>query len=58
LLTLEGGVKYQIRCCLGVGGFARVFKAYIDNNSDDVVALKVILVSIFNFISRVHKHCL
>ncbi|CAI9757271.1 unnamed protein product [Fraxinus pennsylvanica] len=36
----EGGYKYQIKGCAVQGGFAQVFKAYVDNNPDDVVALK------------------
>ncbi|KAK6241708.1 hypothetical protein SCA6_007097 [Theobroma cacao] len=36
-----GGKKYQIKGCAGQGGFAQVFKAYIDSNPDDVVALKI-----------------
>ncbi|XP_052208011.1 mitotic checkpoint serine/threonine-protein kinase BUB1 [Diospyros lotus] len=36
-----GGKKYQIKGCAGLGGFAQVFKAYVNSNPDDVVALKV-----------------
>ncbi|XWS54168.1 hypothetical protein CRYUN_Cryun10bG0066400 [Craigia yunnanensis] len=36
-----GGKKYQIKGCAGKGGFAQEFKAYIDSNPDDVVALKI-----------------
>ncbi|ONK74931.1 uncharacterized protein A4U43_C03F11580 [Asparagus officinalis] len=36
-----GGCKYQIRGCSGLGGFAQVFKAFINSNPDDVVALKI-----------------
>ncbi|KAK4484467.1 hypothetical protein RD792_007050 [Penstemon davidsonii] len=36
-----GGEKYQIKGCAGQGGFAQVFKAYVNNNPDDVVALKI-----------------
>ncbi|XP_073156645.1 mitotic checkpoint serine/threonine-protein kinase BUB1 [Henckelia pumila] len=36
-----GGNKYQIKGCAGQGGFAQVFKAYVDSNPDDVVALKI-----------------
>ncbi|KAI0497908.1 hypothetical protein KFK09_021146 [Dendrobium nobile] len=40
--TLElGGKKYQIKGCSGVGRFAQVYKAFVDNNPDDVVALKI-----------------
>lgn len=37
----KGGKKYQIKGCAGQGGFAQVFKAYVDSNPDDTVALKV-----------------
>ncbi|CAN7096144.1 unnamed protein product [Brassica rapa subsp. narinosa] len=36
-----GGRKYQIKGCAGQGGFAQVFKACIDSNPDEIVALKV-----------------
>ncbi|KAF8413853.1 hypothetical protein HHK36_001847 [Tetracentron sinense] len=36
-----GGKKYQIKGCAGQGGFAQVFKAYVNSNPDDVVALKI-----------------
>lgn len=36
-----GGKKYQIKGYSGQGGFAQVFKAYMDSNPDDVVALKI-----------------
>ncbi|KAM0952193.1 putative protein kinase BUB family [Dioscorea sansibarensis] len=36
-----GGCKYQIKGCSGLGGFAQVYKAYVDSNPDAVVALKV-----------------
>ncbi|KAI8011109.1 Mitotic checkpoint serine/threonine-protein kinase BUB1 [Camellia lanceoleosa] len=36
-----GGKKYQIKGCAGQGGFAQVFKAYVDRNPDEVVALKI-----------------
>ncbi|KAL5978669.1 protein kinase [Asimina triloba] len=36
-----GGVKYQIKGCSGKGAFAQVFKAHMDSNPDDVVALKI-----------------
>ncbi|KAL6529595.1 protein kinase [Orobanche gracilis] len=36
-----GGEKYQIKGCAGQGGFAQVFKAYLNSNPDDVVALKI-----------------
>lgn len=40
----EGGEKYQIKGCAGQGGFAQVFKACVDSNPDDVVALKVTII--------------
>ncbi|KAJ8749368.1 hypothetical protein K2173_018857 [Erythroxylum novogranatense] len=36
-----GGKKYQIKGCAGQGGFAQVFKAYVNSSPDDVVALKI-----------------
>ncbi|KAI3765438.1 hypothetical protein L2E82_15471 [Cichorium intybus] len=36
-----GGKKYQIKGCAGKGGFAQVYKACINNNADDIVALKI-----------------
>lgn len=36
-----GSHTYQIKGCAGQGGFAKVFKAYENSNSDEVVALKV-----------------
>ncbi|XP_030546300.1 mitotic checkpoint serine/threonine-protein kinase BUB1 [Rhodamnia argentea] len=36
-----GGKKYQIKGCAGQGGFAQVFKAHLDSNPDEVVALKI-----------------
>ncbi|GMH12102.1 hypothetical protein Nepgr_013943 [Nepenthes gracilis] len=36
-----GGRKYQIKGCAGQGGFAQVFKAYVNSDPDDVVALKI-----------------
>ncbi|WOH05637.1 hypothetical protein DCAR_0625057 [Daucus carota subsp. sativus] len=36
-----GGKKYQIIGCAGQGGFAQVFKAYVNSNPEDVVALKI-----------------
>ncbi|XP_058735217.1 mitotic checkpoint serine/threonine-protein kinase BUB1-like [Vicia villosa] len=36
-----GGMKYHIKGCAGQGGFAQVYKANVNNDSDDVVALKV-----------------
>lgn len=41
---LEGGEKYQIKGCAGQGGFAQVFKAYVNSNPDNIVALKVIII--------------
>ncbi|XP_022930700.1 mitotic checkpoint serine/threonine-protein kinase BUB1 [Cucurbita moschata] len=36
-----GGKKYEIKGCAGTGGFAQVYKSYLDSNPDDVVALKI-----------------
>ncbi|KAI3802254.1 hypothetical protein L1987_30384 [Smallanthus sonchifolius] len=36
-----GGKKYQIKGCAGKGGFAQVYKACINGNADEVVALKI-----------------
>ncbi|KAL3647108.1 protein kinase [Castilleja foliolosa] len=36
-----GGEKYQIKGCAGQGGFAQVFKAFVNSNPDEVVALKI-----------------
>ncbi|KAL5730430.1 non-specific serine/threonine protein kinase [Ranunculus cassubicifolius] len=36
-----GGKKYQIKGCAGKGGFAHVFKAFLNGSPDDVVALKI-----------------
>ncbi|KAK1385229.1 mitotic checkpoint serine/threonine-protein kinase BUB1 [Heracleum sosnowskyi] len=36
-----GGKKYQIIGCSGQGGFAQVFKAHVNSNPEDVVALKI-----------------
>lgn len=41
LPTFTGGKKYEIKGCAGTGGFAQVYKSYLDSNPDDVVALKV-----------------
>lgn len=43
MLWLKGGKKYHIKGCAGQGGFAKVFKAYVNGDPDDVVALKVSL---------------
>ena len=42
-MILEGGKKYQIKGCAGQGGFAEVFKAFVNSDPEDVVALKVLL---------------
>ncbi|KAJ8627795.1 hypothetical protein MRB53_021102 [Persea americana] len=36
-----GGIKYLIKGCSGQGGFAQVFKAFVDSNPDEIVALKI-----------------
>jgi len=42
ILILIGGKKYEIKGCPVKGGFAQVYKAYVNSNPDEVVALKVI----------------
>ncbi|GAB4825647.1 hypothetical protein Ancab_008521 [Ancistrocladus abbreviatus] len=39
--SLPRGRKYQIKGLAGKGGFAQVYKAYVDSSPDDVVALKI-----------------
>ncbi|KAL8151099.1 hypothetical protein V2J09_020907 [Rumex salicifolius] len=40
--TIElGGRKYLVKGCAGQGGFAQVFKAHVNSDPNDVVALKV-----------------
>ncbi|KAF3330099.1 mitotic checkpoint serine/threonine-protein kinase BUB1 [Carex littledalei] len=41
IVELVGNRKYQIKGCAGSGGFALVFKAFVDGNPEEVVALKV-----------------
>ncbi|KHN24282.1 Checkpoint serine/threonine-protein kinase BUB1 [Glycine soja] len=36
-----GGKKYHIKGCAGQGGFAQVYKANVDSDPDNVVALKI-----------------
>ncbi|KAF2283246.1 hypothetical protein GH714_043598 [Hevea brasiliensis] len=36
-----GGKQYHIKGCAGQGGFAKVFKAFVNSNPDDIVALKI-----------------
>jgi hypothetical protein len=43
----EGNTKYQIKGCAGSGGFAQVYKAFVDGNPEEVVALKVTIIHIF-----------
>ncbi|KAK0590744.1 hypothetical protein LWI29_031169 [Acer saccharum] len=40
-----GGKKYQIKGCAGQGGFAEVFKAFVNSDPEDVVALKDVINS-------------
>ncbi|KAL6498508.1 hypothetical protein OROHE_026605 [Orobanche hederae] len=40
-MFITSGEKYQIKGCAGQGGFAHVFKAYLNSIPDDVVALKI-----------------
>lgn len=37
----EGKRDYQIKGCAGSGGFAQVFKAFVDSDPNEIVALKV-----------------
>ncbi|XP_078180588.1 protein kinase and Mad3-BUB1-I domain-containing protein [Carex rostrata] len=41
IVELVGNWKYQIKGCAGSGGFAQVFKAFVDGNPEEVAALKV-----------------
>ncbi|KAJ3670479.1 hypothetical protein LUZ60_010803 [Juncus effusus] len=36
-----GHYKYQIKGCSGTGALAKVFKAFVDENPDEIVALKI-----------------
>jgi checkpoint serine/threonine-protein kinase len=47
-MILKGGKKYQIKGCAGQGAFAQVYKAYVNSNPDEVVALKVISILVFS----------
>jgi len=42
----QGGRKYQIKGSTGTGAFAKVYKATVDGNAEEIVALKVNNVSI------------
>lgn len=44
IMTSKGGMKYHIKGCAGQGGFAQVYKAHVNSDPDDVVALKVMTV--------------
>ena len=41
IILFEGGRDYQIKGCAGQGGFAQVFKACVNSDPEEVVALKV-----------------
>jgi hypothetical protein len=43
----QGKAKYQIKGCAGSGGFAQVYKAFVDGNPEEVVALKVTIIHNF-----------
>jgi hypothetical protein len=43
-MASKGGIKYHIKGCAGQGGFAQVYKANVDSDPDEVVALKVMAV--------------
>jgi checkpoint serine/threonine-protein kinase len=45
-LLHQGGRKYQIKGYSGTGAFAKLYKAIIDGNTEETVALKVKDVSI------------
>ncbi|CAI8590699.1 unnamed protein product [Vicia faba] len=36
-----GGMKYRIKGCAGQGGFAQIYKANVNSDSDNAVALKI-----------------
>ena len=44
--SCQGGRKYQIKGSTGTGAFAKVYKATVDGNAEEMVALKVNNVSI------------
>jgi hypothetical protein len=44
VMTSKGRMKYHIKGCAGQGGFAQVYKANVNGDPDDVVALKVMTV--------------
>jgi hypothetical protein len=46
VLLCKGGRKYQIKGLTGTGAFAKVCKAIVDGNAEELVALKVKYVSI------------
>ena len=41
VLACKGGTEYHIKGRAGEGSFAQVFRAYVNNESDEPVALKV-----------------
>jgi predicted RecB family endonuclease len=51
IVMLKGGKKYQIKGCAGQGGFAQVYKAYVNSNPDEVVALKVFTIVVFSLLN-------
>lgn len=50
-MIFQGNIKYHIKGCSGQGGFAQVYKAYVDGNPEDVVALKVNSCHHFSFLT-------
>ncbi|KAL1309622.1 ATP-dependent DNA helicase Q-like 4A [Arachis ipaensis] len=46
IMISNGGRKYHIKGCAGQGGFAQVYKACVNSDPNDVVALKVELVKL------------
>ena len=51
-MTSIGGKKYHIKGCAGQGGFAQVYKACVNSDPNDVVALKVMMVFQNHFLPK------
>lgn len=51
----KGNTKYQIKGCAGSGGFAQVYKAFVDCNPEEVVALKVTIIHLFLEMAKLEK---
>jgi len=54
---ITGGMKYLIKGCAGQGGFAQVYKANVNSDPDNVVALKVMMTFQIIFL-LIENHCL